>query len=152
MRCAVIIAEGDERPDFKLALTRTREGTGRGVVIDRTYGVLDHGDVFTVHHEHRFLKFELGYGIGEHRKRLEPEVLQVLLALRMDHAGILVGRQLEALSIHDEGLFELGEEHETPHGWPGGGGEQTMIAPRVQTKNRRGRKTAESVRFQPLTL
>src|SRR6266511_5520791 len=47
-------------------------------------------------------------------------------------------------------FFELGEEHETPHGWLSSGGEQTVIAPRVQAKNRGGRKAAEPIRFQPL--
>src|SRR5262245_26545975 len=146
MRRAVVIAERNEWTYLQGTTTgghRTPCGSDR---------VVHHRAVLAVDHEEGFVEFHIGNGIGPHGKRLEPEVCQVLVALRMYHPRILIRRQFETLSIQDEGLFELGEEHETPHGWLGSGGEQTVIAPHVQAKNRGGRKTAETVRFQPFAL
>src|SRR5262245_45659436 len=146
MRRAVVIAERNEWTHLQ-DTTTGGHSTPCG-----SYRVVHHRAVLAVDHEEGFFEFHIGNGIGPLGERIEPEVCQVLIALRMYDTRILVRRQLKVLSIQDERLLELGEEHETTHGWLGSGGEQTVIAPRVQAKNRGGHKAAKSVRFQPFAL
>ena len=124
VRSVVVIAEGDQRPYLKGALA-VREVAGEFV--------LDHHGVLAVNQEHGLCDLDSGHTIGEPGERMRAEGDQIAIPLRVHRAGILVGAQLEAHSVHDQRIFELGEQHQPADGRLGGCNQQSVVAPGVES-------------------
>src|SRR6266446_3057930 len=101
---AVVIAKGDQWPDFQPQILR------RFRMIIFLEFVLHHGAVLTVDHENSFLDLDALDFVGEDRKRIEAKLLQVAKALWVNNAGILVCREIERLSVDEKRLFHLSEQ------------------------------------------
>src|SRR5262249_32265797 len=87
------------------------------------------------------------YGEG-----IEPELFDVLIALWMNRAGILVSPEIITAPINDKRLFELRKQNHTAHGWLRCRNEQAVIAPRVKTGDGRRSVATQSIGLQPLAL
>src|SRR5216683_5588996 len=98
---AVIIAKGNQRPDFKPQILRPFR-----VIIVLEF-VLHHGAVLTIDHENSFLDLDALDFVGEDRKRIEAKLLQVVETLWVNDTSVLVCREIERLSVDEKRLFHL---------------------------------------------
>src|SRR2546422_11220848 len=105
MRQAVIIAEGDQgqevEPDIVFGFAQ--EAIAQG------------GGIFSVNHEHGFLEQNVSSAVYKCRHRVEAELAQVTVAVRMYRAGILVGREVVDGIPDPESLLDLAEENHASH-------------------------------------
>ena len=90
--------------------------------------VVNGGAVFTVNHEDSFFDLNAVDFIGKHRKRIEAKLFEVAEALGMNYSRVPVGGKLKTLSIDEQGLFDLREEHQTADRWFRGSYQQPVIA------------------------
>src|SRR5689334_13706872 len=142
MRKAVIVAKRDQWTQVQLnirARIRTR------------YPIFNHRRVLALHHEHRFFDFDPGNLKEENRKWIEAEFLQQPESLGMDRAGIAIRSQLKLTAIYHQRLLKLRQQNEPSYRWLGRGNQQPVVAPRVASRNRRRRETANAVSLQPFT-
>ncbi len=142
MRSAVIIAKGDQRAKLQHALWF------RGIV-DGTDFILHHRGIFTMDHEDALLDLQAGHAVGEHRKRIQAEFLQILIALGINGAGILVGREFIALAIDDHRFFQFRQQQHAAGGRRRRSGKQSVIAARVEANHGRRGEAAQAVGLQP---
>src|SRR5215831_18252631 len=98
MRRRMIIPERNQRPQLQNKARRASE-----------YFILNNGCVLAVNHEHAFLNLAAFDLIYKSRERIEPEFLQISVALRIDHARILVCGKIITLAAEDQSLFQFGE-------------------------------------------
>ena len=59
--------------------------------------ILHHGTVFAVDHEHGLLDLNAFDFVGENRKGIKAELLEISKALRVNNAGITVGGKIKGL-------------------------------------------------------
>ena len=83
---AVIVAECDQRPEFKAQILEPFR------MIVFLQFVLHHGAVLTLDHEYGFLDLNALDFVSEDRKWIEAELLEVSKSLRVNYAGIAVCR------------------------------------------------------------
>ena len=125
VREVVIVPNGDEGAQFELGGSRASES------------VLDHSRILAVHHENSFLELDAVHDVREDRERIESEPLENTMSIRMDHTGIPIRRELMAVTIENQRLFKLRQQHHRAHRRPHRRHEQSVIAPRVQTEDGR---------------
>src|SRR6266478_5828571 len=106
---AVIVAERDQRPQFKPQLLWSFW------VIVLLQFVLHDRAVFTMNHEDGLFDLDALDFVGEDRKWVEAKLFEVFETLWMNDTRILVCREIKPLPIDKERLFQLGEHHNTPH-------------------------------------
>src|SRR6266496_4928392 len=129
VRGAVIIAEGDEWPHLQAQALR-----GLRMIIPGQL-VLDDCGVFALNHEHGLFDFKALNLVGENGKRIEPKLLQVFEALRMDRTGVAVCGQVNGVALNEERLFVPRKQCAAANGRLGSGDEQAVIAPSVQAND-----------------
>src|SRR5262249_20609754 len=127
---AVVIAEGDERANFKPASAEPGVLTADFVV----HG----GCIFVLNHEDRLADFDSLNCVGVDRKRSEAKVDQVLISARIDCSAVLIGGKVVTPAVDHQGLFQFRQQDSTADWWGRGGNQQTMIPPRVETGDCRG--------------
>ena len=68
----------------------------------------DNGAIFSMHHDDGFLNLDPSDFIGEYGKWIEAKPFQILIPLRVHDPWILVRRELGALTVKDQCVFEFG--------------------------------------------
>ena len=89
----MIVAECDQRPEFKPQTL----GPFRMIVFLQL--VLHDRAVLTLDHEHGLLDLDALDFVGEDRKWIKAELLEILKSLRVNHAGIAVCREIKRLAL-----------------------------------------------------
>ena len=131
MMCgAVIIAKGDQRAKLQNAL-------GFGGFVYGTDFIFHHRGIFAMDHEGALLNLQAGQAVGEHRKGVETEFLQILIALGINGAGILVGREFISLAIDYHRLLQFRQQQHAAGRRGRRSGKQPVIAPRVEANHGR---------------
>src|SRR5581483_5838728 len=67
----------------------------------------------------------------------------------MNHAGILVCRELVPAAADEECLLDFGQQNHAPDRRPGSRYEQAVVAPGVKADDGGGRKSSQPVGFEP---
>src|SRR5207245_11350206 len=99
------------------------------IVHDRT--------ILPLNHEDGLLDLNALDFVGENRKWIETEPLEVSKTLGVDDSRITVCREIKRLSLDEQSFFQLREQDKTPDRRLGRGHKQAMVATRVQTDDRR---------------
>src|SRR5579859_3869367 len=95
----VIITKRNQRANLKPAFLVASRST--------TKFVFDHSGVFAMNHEERFLNLNAFGFIGKYREGIETEALEIVISLRVNHAGILIAGELESFFAHDQRFLQL---------------------------------------------
>ena len=94
--------------------------------------VLHHRAVLTLDHEHGLLDLDALDFVGEDRKWIKAELLEVSKSLRVNHAGIAVCREIKRLSFDEKRFLQLGEHDNAANRRFRGGHQQPVVAASVQ--------------------
>ena len=146
MRQAVVIAKGDQWPDFKFEkAVSLRSNLNRATFVLRlrlwawaaSYYqlVLNYYRILPLNHEDRLLDLDSLNLEGEHREWIQPKAGLILKALGMNYAGILIRRQLVVLAVEHQCLFEFREQQYAAYRRDGRSCEQPMVTTRVDTND-----------------
>ncbi len=105
-------------------------------------------------HEHALLDGDAARFEREDRERIEAELSEVSVTLRMHGSGIQIRRQLEARSVDDQRLLHLREQKmaDAQCGRLRGSDEESVIAPRIRARNGGRRETAQPVGLKPFVF
>src|SRR6266851_3640113 len=98
---AVIVAKGNQRPDFQQQILR------RFRVIVFSQFVLHDGAVLAVDHENGLLDLNAFDFVGENRKWIEAELLEMSKALLLNSAWVTVCGEVKRLSVDEQRLLHL---------------------------------------------
>jgi hypothetical protein len=97
-----------------------------------------------------FLQLDAVYFIREDRKGIQPKASQIILAVRMDGAGILVSAEFVTDIADDQGFFYFREQHEAADRRTGSGNQKPMVAARIESQHGGRGEASNSVGFEPL--
>ena len=139
MREAVIIAEGDQGQELE-------PHVGFGIVQE---AIAQGGGIFSLNHEHGFFEQNVPRSVYKCRHRVQAELAQVAVAVRMYRTWILVGREIVDGIPDPESLLDLAEENRASHRGARGRHQKTVVAARVHPGYCRGSEAANPVGLQP---
>ena len=139
--CPVVIAEGNQGPDFQAALRASGSTIAKLILHNR--------GVFAVHHEHSFLQLNAVDLIRKYGKRIEAETLKILISLRMDRFGILITGKLNAVFSENQRLFQLREQCGAARRRSGSSNEQAMVTAGIQASDGGRGKASQAVALKP---
>ena len=123
MRETVIPAKRNERAQLELA-------TPIGFIFDNHR-------ILALHHEDALLDRYASSLICPDRKRIHAKLAQVNVTLGMHRARIQICRQLKSLAANDQRFFQFRQQQIAHGGWFRRGHKQTVIAPRIGSRDRR---------------
>src|SRR2546428_12546102 len=112
------------------------------IVHDRT--------ILALNHEDGLLDLNALDFVGENRKWIETEPLEVSKTLGVDDSRITVCREIKRLSLDEQSFFQLREQDKTPDRRLGRGHQKPVVAAGIQTSDCRRGEAAQAVGFQPL--
>src|SRR4051794_40083621 len=96
VRQRVIIAERYQWSQFQL-----------NRAVWRLHMILNYRGVLPVDHEHGLLDPNSCYPVGHRWERFQTEALQLVVALRVDRAAVLVCRKVVSLTVNSNRLLNL---------------------------------------------
>src|SRR5262249_39763077 len=108
------------------------------------------GRVLAVEHADRLLDLQAGHMKPGDRKGITPEAREILVAGRMDDAGVLVRGEFKPLPVNDEGLLQFRKEYCPTGGRRHGGDQQSVVTACVEAGEGGAGEAAQAIRLQPL--
>ena len=80
-----------------------------------------------MNHEDSLLNFNVFDFVSENGKWIEPELPEIAEALRMNHAGVAICRQIKWLPIDEQRFLQFGEKDKPTDRWLGGCYQQAVL-------------------------
>src|SRR2546430_7346362 len=96
--------------------------------------IVDDRTILALNHEDGLLDLNAFDFIGENRKWIETEPLEVSKTLGVDDSRITVCREIKRLSLDEQSFFQLREQDKTPDRRLGRGHQKPVVAAGASTR------------------